>query len=91
MSEEQIKARFDEQAQSLESGVSLQAAHILLSEPDAALLAEVQSKLDAGEDFAALAKEYSRMLVLQTLVVTLALPLAIPSLKALKRHWLLLK
>jgi peptidyl-prolyl cis-trans isomerase D len=59
VSEEQIKARFDEQAQSLESGVSLQAAHILLSEPDAALLAEVQSKLDAGEDFAALAKEYS--------------------------------
>jgi len=59
VSEEQIKARFDEQAQSLESGVSLQAAHILLSEPDAALLAEVQSKLDAGEDFAALAKDYS--------------------------------
>ena len=58
--EEQVKARFDEQAQSMESAVSLQAAHILLSEPDAALLAEVQSKLDAGEDFAALAKEYSQ-------------------------------
>ena len=57
--EEQIKARFDEQSQSLESSVSLQAAHILLSEPDAALLGEIQSKLDAGEDFAALAKEYS--------------------------------
>jgi peptidyl-prolyl cis-trans isomerase D len=58
--EEQVKARFDEQAQSMESAVSLQAAHILLSEPDAALLAEVQSKLDAGEDFAVLAKEYSQ-------------------------------
>jgi peptidyl-prolyl cis-trans isomerase D len=58
--EEQVKARFDEQAQSMESTVSLQAAHILLSEPNAALLAEVQSKLDAGEDFAALAKEYSQ-------------------------------
>ena len=58
--EEQVKARFDEQAQSMESAVSLQAAHILLSEPDAALLAEVQSKLDAGDDFAALAKEYSQ-------------------------------
>ena len=58
--EEQVKARFDEQAQSIESAVSLQAAHILLSEPDAALLAEVQSKLDAGEDFAALAKAYSQ-------------------------------
>ena len=58
--EEQVKARFDEQAESMESAVSLQAAHILLSEPDAALLAEVQSKLDAGEDFAALAKAYSQ-------------------------------
>ena len=58
--EEQIKARFDEQAQSMESAVSLQAAHILLSDPDAALLAEIQTKLDAGEDFAALAKEYSQ-------------------------------
>ena len=58
--EEQIRARFDEQAQSLESGVSLQAAHILLSEPDAALLSEIQSKLDAGEDFAALAQQYSQ-------------------------------
>ena len=58
--EEQVKARFDEQAQSMESAVSLQAAHILLSEPDAALLGEIQTKLDAGEDFAALAKEYSQ-------------------------------
>jgi peptidyl-prolyl cis-trans isomerase D len=57
--EEQIKARFDEQAESLESGVSLQVAHILLSDPDATLLGEIQSKLDAGEDFAALAKQYS--------------------------------
>jgi peptidyl-prolyl cis-trans isomerase D len=59
ISEAQVKARFDEQAQSLESGVSLQAAHILLSTPDAELLGEIQTKLDAGEDFAALAKEYS--------------------------------
>ncbi len=59
VSEDQVKARFEEQAQSLESGVSLQAAHILLAEPDAALISEIQSKLDAGEDFAALAKQYS--------------------------------
>ncbi len=58
--EEQIVARFEEQAQSLESGVSLQAAHILLTEPDTALLSEIQSKLEAGEDFAALAKQYSQ-------------------------------
>ena len=58
--EEQVKARFDEQAQSMESSVSLQAAHILLSDSDAVLLAEIQTKLDAGEDFAALAKEYSQ-------------------------------
>ncbi len=59
VSEEQVKARFEEQAQSLESAVSLQAAHILLAEPDPALISEIQSKLDAGEDFAALAKQYS--------------------------------
>ena len=59
VTEEQVKARFDEQAASLESAESLQAAHILLSDPSAELLAEIQAKLDAGEDFAALAKEYS--------------------------------
>ena len=59
VSEEQVKARFEEQAASMESAESLQAAHILLSDPSAELLAEIQSKLDGGEDFAALAKEYS--------------------------------
>ena len=60
ITEEQIKARFDEQSQSLESGISLQAAHILLTDPDLALIGEIQSKLDAGEDFSALAKQYSQ-------------------------------
>ena len=59
VTEEQVKARFDEQVQSLESGVSLQAAHILLSDPDQALIGEIQAKLAAGEDFASLAKQYS--------------------------------
>ncbi|MDP4655431.1 MAG: SurA N-terminal domain-containing protein [Porticoccaceae bacterium] len=59
VSEEQIKARFDEQVDALESTISRQAAHILLTEPSDALLAEIKSKLDAGDDFSALAKTYS--------------------------------
>lgn len=59
VSPEQIQARFDQEAESADTAVSRQAAHILLSEPSAELLAEIQAKLDAGDDFAALAKQYS--------------------------------
>ena len=59
VSPEQIQARFDQEAESADTAVSRQAAHILLAEPSAELLAEIQSKLDAGDDFAALATEYS--------------------------------
>ena len=59
VSPEQIQARFDQEAESADTAVSRQAAHILLAEPSAELLAEIQSKLDAGDDFAVLATEYS--------------------------------
>ena len=59
VSQQQIQARFDQEAESINTADSLQAAHLLLTEPTAAILAEIQAKLDAGSDFAALAKEYS--------------------------------
>ena len=59
VSEQQIQARFDQEAESINMADSLQAAHILLTEPGAEILAEIQAKLDSGTDFAALAKEYS--------------------------------
>jgi len=59
ISEGQLRARYDEQLETLESTTSRQAAHILLSQPDAALLSEINGKLEAGQAFDALAKEYS--------------------------------
>ena len=59
ISEEQLRARYDDQLETLESTTSRQAAHILLSQPDTALLNEINGKLEAGQTFDALAKEYS--------------------------------
>jgi peptidyl-prolyl cis-trans isomerase D len=59
VSEIQIQARFDQEAESINMADSLQAAHILLTEPNPETLAQIQAKLDGGSDFAALAKEYS--------------------------------
>jgi peptidyl-prolyl cis-trans isomerase D len=59
VSEEQVRERYEEQSESLESTTSRQAAHILLTQPSDELLAEINEKLAAGETFEALAKEYS--------------------------------
>jgi peptidyl-prolyl cis-trans isomerase D len=59
VTEEDIQARFEQEKQSTEDSVSLRAAHILLGEPSAELISEVQSKINAGDDFAQLAKVYS--------------------------------
>lgn len=59
VTKQQIQARFDQEAESINMADSLQAAHILLTDPSAETLAEIQAKLDSGSDFAALAKEYS--------------------------------
>ena len=59
----QIQARFDQEAGSVDSTDQLQAAHILLTDPDDAAVADIQAKLDAGEDFAELAKMYSQDVV----------------------------
>jgi peptidyl-prolyl cis-trans isomerase D len=59
VTKQQIQARFDQEAESINMADSLQAAHILLTDPSAETLAEIQAKLDSGSDFVALAKEYS--------------------------------
>jgi peptidyl-prolyl cis-trans isomerase D len=59
VTEEDIQARFEQEKQSTEDSVSLRAAHILLGEPSAEQISEVQSKINAGDDFAQLAKVYS--------------------------------
>ena len=57
--EEQVRARYEEQRESLESTTSRQAAHILLAQPNDLVIAEINDRLAAGESFEALAKEYS--------------------------------
>jgi peptidyl-prolyl cis-trans isomerase D len=57
--EEDIQVRFEQEKQSADNSSSLRAAHILLGEASVELIAEVQAKIDAGDDFAQLATDYS--------------------------------
>ncbi|MDG1322606.1 MAG: peptidylprolyl isomerase, partial [Porticoccaceae bacterium] len=50
---------FEEEILSRDMAESRQAAHILLEDPADELVAEIQAKLDDGQDFARLASEYS--------------------------------
>lgn len=59
ISEDQVLARFKEEAENRDLAESRQAAHILLSEPTPEGIEEIQTKLNAGVDFAVLAKDYS--------------------------------
>lgn len=59
ISEEQVLARFEEEAENRDLAESRQVAHILLSEPTPEGIEEIQTKLNAGVDFAVLAKDYS--------------------------------
>ncbi|MGB2044316.1 MAG: SurA N-terminal domain-containing protein [Porticoccaceae bacterium] len=59
----QIQARFEQEASSVDISDQLQAAHILLTDADDAVLADVQAKLDSGQDFAELAQMYSQDVV----------------------------
>ncbi len=60
VSDEQVQARFDQEAESADNSPSLRAAHILLEDDSAELIAEVQAKIDAGEDFSELVNEYTQ-------------------------------
>jgi peptidyl-prolyl cis-trans isomerase D len=59
ISEDQVLARFEEEAENRDLAESRQVAHILLSEPTPEGIEEIQTKLNAGVDFAVLAKDYS--------------------------------
>ena len=59
ITEDLVAARFEEEILSRDMAESRQVAHILLEDPSDELVAEIQAKLDEGQDFARLASEYS--------------------------------
>ena len=59
VTEDQIQARFDQESEGADLTEQLQAAHIFLSDASDEKLQAIQARLDDGDDFAALAAEYS--------------------------------
>ncbi|SDK26294.1 SurA N-terminal domain-containing protein [Microbulbifer yueqingensis] len=59
VSPQDVRAQYEQEAANYQASERRRAAHILLEDADEAKIAEIQSRLEAGEDFAALAREYS--------------------------------
>lgn len=59
ISEEVIRQQYEQNLESFVSAPQTQAAHILIASDQEELILEVSEKLAAGEDFAALAAQYS--------------------------------
>lgn len=63
VSDEEIQAQYEQNMEAFEASIERRAAHILLElkedSSEKAQLIEIQAKLAAGEEFSALAKEYS--------------------------------
>lgn len=59
VSEQDVRAQYEQEVANFAASERRHAAHILIEGDDEAKVAEVQQKLDAGEDFAELAKTYS--------------------------------
>lgn len=59
VSEQDVRAQYEQEVASFQAEIRRHAAHILLEEGSGDKVAELQAKLDAGGDFAELAKTYS--------------------------------
>ncbi|WP_308367812.1 MULTISPECIES: SurA N-terminal domain-containing protein [unclassified Microbulbifer] len=59
VSEEDVRAQYEQEVANFQEQTRRRAAHILVEEGNEEKIAEIQAKLDAGEDFAELAKTYS--------------------------------
>lgn len=59
VSEEDVRAQYEQEVANFQEQTRRHAAHILVEEGNEEKIAEIQAKLDAGEDFAELAKTYS--------------------------------
>ncbi|MCX2801391.1 SurA N-terminal domain-containing protein [Microbulbifer thermotolerans] len=59
VSEQDVRAQYEQELASFQAKTRRRAAHILLEGDNVGKVAEVQAKLNAGEDFAELAKSYS--------------------------------
>jgi len=59
VSEDELRKQYEQNVAAYVSAPERHVAHILIESSDAALVAEVAEKIAAGEDFAALAQEYS--------------------------------
>lgn len=63
IAEEDVRAQYQQEVAGFQAMTQRRAAHILLEDADQEKVAEVQSRLDSGEDFAELAGTYSDDLV----------------------------
>ncbi|MBB3060752.1 SurA N-terminal domain-containing protein [Microbulbifer rhizosphaerae] len=59
VSEEDVRAQYEQEVANFQEQTRRRAAHILVEGDNEEKIAEIQAKLDAGEDFAELAKTYS--------------------------------
>ncbi|SDZ77118.1 SurA N-terminal domain-containing protein [Microbulbifer marinus] len=59
VSEQDVRAQYEQEVANFQADIRRHAAHILLEDANKDKVAEVQAKLDAGEDFTELAKTYS--------------------------------
>ncbi|GAA5525582.1 peptidyl-prolyl cis-trans isomerase D [Microbulbifer aestuariivivens] len=59
VSEQDVRAQYEQELKAFAASKRRRVSHILLEEPTAEQVEEIQSKLAAGEDFAELAKSYS--------------------------------
>ena len=91
VTKQQIQARFDQEAESINMADSLQAAHILLTDPSAETWQKFKPSSTAAVTLRRWPKSTQTTLPLLTAVVTWALPPVKPFRQPLRQHWRRLK